>query len=293
VELSPHFHAWRVARENLVQPGWLLFFETTWIERFYTVIVTCEECNTKFRVDDKLVPEKGIKAKCSKCGHIFMIYPPEPEEEDNEGPALSILDEEADVDKSEIAVPSKRPTQPSKAKASVFSRRLFFGAFIGLTVLCLFLLFAYMRTYKSAQVKKEIDPGNKRIVVSSETKEYFIDNIHLGQLFVVQGMVRNEYPQARSFIFLKATLYTGLNKPYQTITLYCGNPLTREQLRTLTLQELFKVVKNKYGKSRANVNVLPNAEVPFTVFFYNLPELSKLTNYKIEVVSSEPYKPSS
>ncbi len=256
------------------------------------MIVTCEKCNTRFRLDDSLVPKEGIKAKCSKCGHIFMIFPPKPEDEDDDGPALSVLDEETDLESSEVTATGRRSVQAERAESSLFSKRLFFGALIGLTVLCLFLLFAYMKTYRNTRVKTETDPGNKHITVSSETKEYFIDNINLGQLFVVQGMVKNEYSQARSFIFLKATLYTDLNKPYQTITLYCGNPLTREELRTLTLQELLKIIKNKYGKSRANVNVLPQAEVPFTVFFYNLPELSKLTTYKIEVISSEPYKPS-
>ncbi len=256
------------------------------------MIVTCEKCNTKFRLDDKLVPEKGIKAKCSRCGHIFMIFPPGRSEEDDEGPALSILDEDSDMAVPSMPVSGKKAARADQAKPSSFSRRLFFGALIALTVFCLFLLFAYMKTYKSTHTNRQADPGNKHITVSSETKEYFIDNIHLGQLFVVQGMVRNEYPEARSFIFLKATLYTDINKPYQTITLYCGNPLTKEQLRTLTLEKLQKIIKNKYGKSRSNVNVLPQAEVPFTVFFYNLPELSKLTNYKIEVISSEPYKPS-
>ncbi len=256
------------------------------------MVVTCERCHTRFRVDDKLVPEKGVKAKCSKCGYIFMIYPERPEEDDD-GPALSVLDEDTDIDTQSVPATGRRKQEVRKSEPSLISRKLFFGAFLGLVILCLFLLFAYIRTYKTSHVQKEADPGNKRITVSSETKEYFIDNIHLGQLFVVQGMVRNEYPQARSFIFLKATLYTKLNKPYQTITLYCGNPLTKEQLRTMTLEELLKVVKNKYGKSRSNVNILPRAEVPFTVFFYNLPELSKLTNYKIEVISSEPYKPSS
>ncbi len=256
------------------------------------MIVTCEKCNTKFRLDDRLVPDKGIKAKCSKCGHIFTIFPPESPADDDDGPALSVLDEGSDIDTPSASAPGKRSARVSDSRPSLFSRRVFLGALIALAVLCLFLLFAYMKTYRSTHVAGETDPGNRHITVSSETKEYFIDNVHLGQLFVVQGMVRNEYPQARSFIFLKATLYTGLNKPYQTITLYCGNPLTREQLRTLTLEELQKIIKNKYGKSRSNVNVLPQAEVPFTVFFYNLPELSKLTNYKIEVISSEPYKPS-
>jgi len=52
------------------------------------MIITCEECNTSFKLDESLLKPSGSKLRCSKCGHIFVAYPspsdeisaPEPEE---------------------------------------------------------------------------------------------------------------------------------------------------------------------------------------------------------------------
>jgi chromosome partitioning protein len=38
------------------------------------MIVTCEQCNTRFRLDDAAVPADVFKAKCSRCEHVFTVY---------------------------------------------------------------------------------------------------------------------------------------------------------------------------------------------------------------------------
>jgi len=35
--------------------------------------VTCPNCSKKYRVDESLIPEKGRKVKCRKCGNVFVI----------------------------------------------------------------------------------------------------------------------------------------------------------------------------------------------------------------------------
>ncbi|MDM8552499.1 protein kinase [Desulfobacterales bacterium HSG2] len=42
------------------------------------MIVKCEECQVAFNVNDNLIKPGGSKLRCSKCKHIFTIYPPEP-----------------------------------------------------------------------------------------------------------------------------------------------------------------------------------------------------------------------
>jgi len=42
------------------------------------MIVKCEECQVAFNVNDSLIKPGGSKLRCSKCKHIFTIYPPEP-----------------------------------------------------------------------------------------------------------------------------------------------------------------------------------------------------------------------
>ncbi len=45
------------------------------------MIITCEECNSSFNVDDGLIKETGTKVRCSKCENIFVAYPYSPEDD--------------------------------------------------------------------------------------------------------------------------------------------------------------------------------------------------------------------
>ncbi len=42
------------------------------------MIVSCEKCGTKFRLDDGAVEPGGTKVRCSLCKHVFTVYPPGP-----------------------------------------------------------------------------------------------------------------------------------------------------------------------------------------------------------------------
>ncbi len=42
------------------------------------MIVECEKCQVAFNVNDSLIKPGGSKLRCSKCKHIFTIYPPQP-----------------------------------------------------------------------------------------------------------------------------------------------------------------------------------------------------------------------
>ncbi|MBI5048862.1 MAG: zinc-ribbon domain-containing protein [Deltaproteobacteria bacterium] len=45
------------------------------------MIVQCDVCKTKFRLDDSKVTAKGVKVRCTKCQNIFVVMPaPGPEE---------------------------------------------------------------------------------------------------------------------------------------------------------------------------------------------------------------------
>jgi predicted Zn finger-like uncharacterized protein len=46
------------------------------------MLVTCENCNAKFKLDDSLVKDSGSKVRCSKCRHVFTAYKPSASGED-------------------------------------------------------------------------------------------------------------------------------------------------------------------------------------------------------------------
>jgi len=58
------------------------------------MIITCNECESSFNVDDRLIKDTGSKVRCSKCKAVFLAYP-EPSVADvdsfaeSDGPMLS------------------------------------------------------------------------------------------------------------------------------------------------------------------------------------------------------------
>lgn len=73
------------------------------------MIVECEKCHTKFRLDDKLLKETGRKVRCSVCDYKFMVFSPKAEkgvsEEPVVAPAKEALKKEmaSDLDKTLVA----------------------------------------------------------------------------------------------------------------------------------------------------------------------------------------------
>lgn len=43
------------------------------------MIVTCEQCQTRFRLDDEKLKAPFTKVRCSRCQHVFQVAPPQPE----------------------------------------------------------------------------------------------------------------------------------------------------------------------------------------------------------------------
>jgi predicted Zn finger-like uncharacterized protein len=44
------------------------------------MIIQCEQCRTKFRLDDSKIRENGVKVRCAKCRHVFTVKKQQPEE---------------------------------------------------------------------------------------------------------------------------------------------------------------------------------------------------------------------
>src|SRR5688572_192226 len=37
------------------------------------MIVKCDQCQTRFKIPDEKVTEKGVKVRCTKCQHTFRV----------------------------------------------------------------------------------------------------------------------------------------------------------------------------------------------------------------------------
>ncbi len=56
------------------------------------MIIQCAQCKAKFRLDDSKVSDAGIKVRCSKCKHIFVVKKEAPVEESDLDLLLGGLD---------------------------------------------------------------------------------------------------------------------------------------------------------------------------------------------------------
>lgn len=65
------------------------------------MIIQCEQCRTKFKLDDSRVSERGVKVRCAKCRHVFTVRKPE-----TDAP-------QAVVAAPEAAAPLAAPTAPT------------------------------------------------------------------------------------------------------------------------------------------------------------------------------------
>ena len=52
------------------------------------MIITCQECNSSFKLDENLLKPTGSKVRCSKCHKVFVAYPQMPPEEPETSPEI-------------------------------------------------------------------------------------------------------------------------------------------------------------------------------------------------------------
>jgi hypothetical protein len=121
-----------------------------------------------------------------------------------------------------------------------------------------------------------------------ETRGYFIDNQKSGQLFVIEGRLRNDFPKSRRWVSLRATLYTADGRAAQQLDFYAGNMLSNQQLQNMPLGELHGRIQQRPDTLERARMIPAQDEVGFIVPFGNLPELSQLSDYSVEILASQP-----
>jgi predicted Zn finger-like uncharacterized protein len=118
-----------------------------------------------------------------------------------------------------------------------------------------------------------------------ETQGYFVDNQQTGQLFVIEGRVRNDFATPRRWILLRAKLYTTDGQEARQQLFYAGNLLSTEQLRGLPLADQLGLIQQTPQGPQAAIAA--GQEVSFIVPFGDLPEIARLSDYSVEIVASQ------
>jgi hypothetical protein len=137
--------------------------------------------------------------------------------------------------------------------------------------------------------KKQVatDPGVARLSFKAVTGSFYQSN-KAGQLFVIKGMVTNNYPKPRSFILLKGTILDDRGKVVKVKMAYAGNTFGENQIKETPMEGLNQGLKTRAGRNKMNLNLQPGATIPFMIIIDQLPE--NVSEFTVEAVSSSPGK---
>jgi hypothetical protein len=127
--------------------------------------------------------------------------------------------------------------------------------------------------------------GNLKLIPLGNTiNGKFVDNAKSGQLFVIQGQIKNDYDHPRSYIKVTGTLFLKGKKIAKTATVYCGNMLSSSALTTMKITAINGKLRNRSGDKKSNFKVKTGQRVPFMIVFDKLPR--NLDEYTVEVEGS-------
>jgi len=231
------------------------------------MIVQCGQCNKRFKLNPDVIKGASARVRCSNCQHVFRVARPEP---------VDIMEMAAVSLEGE----SRRPTRQAPR------RRLLIFLIPVLLILGGIAVWLYLpRPLRPKPAHTRADIEQLHLVATSAS---FIDNRHNGQLFYIQGRVRNEFSEPRRWIRLRAKLLYTDGRIARELDFYAGNPLSKEQLQSMPLEDLIALIQQRPDADKGPSLIAAQEEVSFTVPFGDLPELTKLSDYSVEILESQP-----
>ncbi len=105
-------------------------------------------------------------------------------------------------------------------------------------------------------------------------------------LFVVEGTVRNDYADTRSFIRVRGTLTDAEGNVISTREVFAGNTLNDEEIRGLDRVRIDGTLNRSVGGGLMNLDVAPQNAIPFQIIFYDVQE--PIGTPRVEASGSEP-----
>lgn len=256
------------------------------------MIIQCEQCETKFRFDESLIPAKGIWVRCSRCRHEFfqhhpLVQPPAEEEmliPDIQADAYkpipealpdieALTVEKTDEEEGEEKGPApEKETHRTALTVLYLVIALILLASLGIWVLpdarmkAMQMLSPYVpaiegRIGAGASKKKSVPEG---IQIQSVHQRY-VNNRIAGGMRVIQGDVVNgtEVPMTR--IQVKAELADASDAVIAQRQSYTGNLLTDDELTAMPDEAIQQKLTYTQGSPVSNDRVPPGGQIPFMI----------------------------
>lgn len=143
-------------------------------------------------------------------------------------------------------------------------------------------IWGYMTlTADKGAVSKEKETG--RITLKSVEASYVM-NKKAGELLVIRGEAVNEHDKPQAAIEVKGIIYGAGGEELASRNAFCGNALSREQLATMSIEEINAAMANQFGDSLANMEVAAGDAIPFVIV---IPKPAQgASDYGVEAVGS-------
>jgi len=256
------------------------------------MIIQCEQCETKFRFDESLIPAKGIWVRCSRCRHEFfqhhpLVQPPAEEEmliPDIQADAYkpipealpdieALTVEKTDEEEGEEKGPApEKETHRTALTVLYLVIALILLASLGIWVLpdarmkAMQMLSPYVpaiegRIGAGASKKKSVPEG----IQIQSVRQRYVNNRIAGGMRVIQGDVVNgtEVPMTR--IQVKAELADASDAVIAQRQSYTGNLLTDDELTAMPDEAIQQKLAYIQGSPVSNDRVPPGGQIPFMI----------------------------
>jgi predicted Zn finger-like uncharacterized protein len=267
------------------------------------MLIQCPQCETTFRLDEKLLPAEGSRVRCSRCRHVFRVEPPTVElpateraaywqEANTEGISSPGLESEAlsPAEEEDLAAALKK--SPRKKVWGLL------GLFVLLVLLVITIRYSYLQLMSPHQefleIFKEVffipadREGSKKIRLT-EVRGFFKNHPTDGRYFVVEGKVVNGYGDSRNRIRLRGTLQDPSRRVVAQREVTAGWALKEEELDSQSLADTNRLQESHSGPLVPGAALAPGASAPFMMIFSPIP--TQLAEFAVEVLESRKNTP--
>ncbi len=207
------------------------------------MVITCESCGARFRLDSDKLNKPRNKVRCSKCKNIFLVE--QPDEDDLIH--IEISEEESAFIPGTIHEEIRKATAPARREGWSLRKKILLA---GVSALLIFAVVAFVfgpggllpvLTKKSPPP----EPAKPVITITDSVQAYYLENVHSGQVLVIEGEVLNESDKPVSFIMIEGKLFNSKDTVAQIQRCYVGNSFTRKEITNLNLSEMQEKMMNR------------------------------------------------
>ncbi|MEA2059039.1 MAG: zinc-ribbon domain-containing protein [Thermodesulfobacteriota bacterium] len=221
-----------------------------------------------------------------------VVADPEKDSDNQEKDEVKVADEVDNEEDDLIPHPDlnkkDRNKKPAKLRKSIMAA-LFLVLFL-FAGYCLCIMrgieIPYITSLEIPYLTEHLKPVEKtpdiRLVPDKKSVTgKFINNETEGTLFIITGRVTSNSNIPAAHAKVTGTLITkGKNKAMEK-TVFCGNTLDDDALKTYEFSRIEQVMSRKKGENNMNTHISQDRPVPFMVVFKDLPD--NLENFTITV----------